>query len=611
MKKIDELRKKAQALPEKPGVYIMKNAQGEIIYIGKAKVLKNRVSQYFGSQNKHTTKVRRMVENVNDFDYIIVSTEFEALVLECNLIKQYQPKYNILLKDDKGYSYVRYEDKGWKTIKSVLQKNNDGAVYYGPYTSSDSVSVAVSQAVDIFCLPHCNKKFPQDIKEHVRPCLNYYIKLCSGACAGKISVEENNANVDEALRFVLGEKSEMVKELKKEMSEASENLEFERAAKLRDKIKAIEKVSQKQYVVAMKYKNQDVFGIKSIGEKTCVNILTVRDGAIINTENFVLDRIEESEDDYVQIIANFYENKQDFPDRICVNFEFGADSYIAEYLFAVSGKKILIHQPKSGETFNLLKTAEKNAEEKLARLLAYNDKKKAALYELKELLGLDNFPSIIEAYDISNMNGSENVGGMVVFVNGKPDKKRYRKFIIKSFEGQDDYRSLAEVLNRRISEYYINSDGGDSFGDKPDLVLLDGGIGQVNAVKDIFASRGFDVPLFGMVKDGKHRTRAITGYGGEITINDNRSVFTLVSDIQEEVHRYAVSFHHKLKEKNTLNSPLTAIPGIGKVRARTLMREFGSLTKIKEADIDRLRKVDGISDSQAIAIYNYFRYNKP
>lgn len=611
MKKIDELKKKAQALPEKPGVYIMKNASGEIIYIGKAKVLKNRVSQYFGSQNKHTTKVRRMVENVNDFDYIIVSTEFEALVLECNLIKQYQPKYNILLKDDKGYSYVRYEDKGWKTIKSVLQKNDDGAVYYGPYTSSDSVSVAVSQAVDIFCLPHCNKKFPQDIREHVRPCLNYYIKLCSGACAGKITMEENNANVDEALRFVLGEKSEMVKELKKDMLEASENLEFERAAKLRDKIKAIEKVSQKQYVVAMKYKNQDVFGIKSIGEKTCVNILTVRGGAIINTENFVLDRIEETEDDYVQIIANFYENKQDFPDRICVNFEFGEDSYISEYLFAVSGKKILIHQPKSGETFNLLKTAEKNAEEKLARLLAYNDKKKAALYELKELLGLDNFPSIIEAYDISNMNGSENVGGMVVFVNGKPDKKRYRKFIIKSFEGQDDYRSLAEVLNRRISEYYINSDGGDSFGDKPDLVLLDGGIGQVNAVKDIFASRGFDVPLFGMVKDGKHRTRAITGYGGEITINDNRSVFTLVSDIQEEVHRYAVSYHHKLKEKNTLNSPLTAIPGIGKVRARTLMREFGSLAKIKEADIDRLRNVDGISESQAIAIYNYFRYNEP
>lgn len=611
MKKIDELKKKAQALPEKPGVYIMKNASGEIIYIGKAKVLKNRVSQYFGSQNKHTTKVRRMVENVNDFDYIIVSTEFEALVLECNLIKQYQPKYNILLKDDKGYSYVRYEDKGWKTIKSVLQKNDDGAVYYGPYTSSDSVSVAVSQAVDIFCLPHCNKKFPQDIREHVRPCLNYYIKLCSGACAGKITMEENNANVDEALRFVLGEKSEMVKELKKDMLEASENLEFERAAKLRDKIKAIEKVSQKQYVVAMKYKNQDVFGIKSIGEKTCVNILTVRGGAIINTENFVLDRIEETEDDYVQIIANFYENKQDFPDRICVNFEFGEDSYISEYLFAVSGKKILIHQPKSGETFNLLKTAEKNAEEKLARLLAYNDKKKAALYELKELLGLDNFPSIIEAYDISNMNGSENVGGMVVFVNGKPDKKRYRKFIIKSFEGQDDYRSLAEVLNRRISEYYINSDGGDSFGDKPDLVLLDGGIGQVNAVKDIFASRGFDVPLFGMVKDGKHRTRAITGYGGEITINDNRSVFTLVSDIQEEVHRYAVSFHHKLKEKNTLNSPLTAIPGIGKVRARTLMREFGSLAKVKEADIDRLRNVDGISESQAIAIYNYFRYNEP
>lgn len=607
MKKIEELRKKAQALPEKPGVYIMKNAKSEIIYIGKAKVLKNRVSQYFGSQSKHPLKVRRMVENIDDFDYIIVSSEFESLVLECNLIKQYMPKYNILLKDDKGYSYVRFDNGEWKSISSVFKKDDDSAVYYGPYTSSDAVSTAVSEAMDVFRLPHCNKQFPQDIRKKSRPCLNYHIKLCSGICAGKISREDHNAAVDEALRFVLGGKGNILKELKKDMERASENLEFEKAAFIRDKIKAIEKVSQRQYVVAMKYKNQDVFGVESIGEKSCVNILTIRDGSIVNTENYIFDRLEKNDEDYVQLIANYYSARTDFPDRVCVEYDFDKSEYLAEYLKNLSGKRIVIFNPKSGESAVLLETAKKNAAEKLSRVLAYNDKKKAALLELKELLGLSEFPAVIEAYDISNMNGSENVGGMVVYINGKPDKKRYRRFMIKSFDGQDDYRSLAEVLSRRISEYFINKDSGDPFGDRPDLILLDGGIGQVNAVRKIFDERGFDVPLFGMVKDSKHRTRAVTSSGGEITINDNRSVFSLVADIQEEVHRYSVSYHHKLKQKNTLTNSLTLIPGIGDKRAKSLIKRFGSLTCIKEASIQELMETEGISESQAVIIYNYFR----
>lgn len=607
MKKIEELRKKAQALPEKPGVYIMKNAKSEIIYIGKAKVLKNRVSQYFGSQSKHPLKVRRMVENIDDFDYIIVSSEFESLVLECNLIKQYMPKYNILLKDDKGYSYVRFDNREWKSISSVFKKDDDSAVYYGPYTSSDAVSTAVSEAMDVFRLPHCNKQFPQDIRKKSRPCLNYHIKLCSGICAGKISREDHNAAVDEALRFVLGGKGDILKELKKDMERASENLEFEKAAFIRDKIKAIEKVSQRQYVVAMKYKNQDVFGVESIGEKSCVNILTIRDGSIVNTENYIFDRLEKNDEDYVQLIANYYSARTDFPDRVCVEYDFDKLEYLAEYLKNLSGKRIIIFNPKSGESAVLLETAKKNAAEKLSRVLAYNDKKKAALFELKELLGLSEFPAVIEAFDISNMNGSENVGGMVVYINGKPDKKRYRRFMIKSFDGQDDYRSLAEVLSRRISEYFINKDSGDPFGDRPDLILLDGGIGQVNAVRKIFDERGFDVPLFGMVKDSKHRTRAVTSSGGEITINDNRSVFSLVADIQEEVHRYSVSYHHKLKQKNTLTNSLTLIPGIGDKRAKSLIKRFGSLTCIKEASIQELMETEGISESQAVIIYNYFR----
>ncbi|MBR3768480.1 MAG: excinuclease ABC subunit UvrC [Clostridia bacterium] len=606
MNRIDYLRNKAQALPEQPGVYIMKNARSEIIYIGKAKVLKNRVSQYFGSQNKHSTKVKRMVENVYDFDYIIVSSEFEALILECSLIKQNMPKYNILLKDDKGYTYVKLEDNGWKKISSVFQKNDDNATYYGPYTSSDYVSTAVKEATDIFMLPHCNKKFPDDIKKKGRPCLNYHIKICSGACSGKISVDENNQNVDDALRFVLGGKTDLINSLRTQMEQASERLDFERAAKIRDKLRSIEKVSQKQHVVALKIKNQDIFGIESIEEKTCVNILTVRNGTIINTENFILDRLEESEDEYVQLLANYYSEKHDLPDRICVEFDLSNADYLLDFLYNISNKKVALHFPKSGESASLMKMAKSNAREKLSRVLSYNNKSKAALYELKELLGLEEFPSIIEAYDISNMNGSENVGGMVVFVNGKPDKKRYRRFAIKSFEGQDDYRSLAEVLNRRIGEYYINIDGGDEFGDKPDLILLDGGTGQVNAVKEILEKRGFDVPLFGMVKDGKHRTRAIATGGREITINDNRSVFTLISDIQEEVHRYAISYHHKLKQKNALTSSLLSIPGIGEKRTKNLLLKFGSVSKIKEASIEELASVKGITESQALIIRNYF-----
>lgn len=608
MKKLEELRKKAGALPERPGVYIMKNSSGEIIYIGKAKVLKNRVSQYFGSQNKHSSKVLRMVENVHDFDYIMVSSEFEALVLECSLIKEYMPKYNILLKDDKGYSYVKITEKdGWKSIASVLQKDDDSAVYYGPYTYSDSVSEAVREAVDIYKLPHCGKKFPRDISKKNRPCLNYHIKLCSGACAGKISEEENNSNVDDALELVLGGKKKITDKLKEEMQEASDALEFEKAAKIRDKLRSIERVSKKQHVVALKCPDQDVFGIESIDEKTCINVLNIRGGTIVKTDNFIVDKPDSTEEEYIALIAAYYSSRDDYPDRICMDFDFSDQSFIYEYLNRLSGKKISVVNPKAGESFTLLEMAKRNASEKLSRVLSYNDKKKAVLYELKELLGLQEFPAVIEAYDISNMNGSENVGGMIVYINGSPSKKNYRKFMIKSFEGQDDFRSLAEVLTRRIGEYHINKDVPEGFGLKPDLILLDGGAGQVSAVKAVLEERDFDVPLFGMVKDGKHRTRAITTGGQEITITDNRSVFSFISEIQEEVHRYAIGYHRTLKKKNTFVSELTLIPGVGEKKAKNLMTAFRNIENIKKADIDELCKVPGINEKQAQIIFDYFR----
>ncbi len=606
-KNIEQLRKKANALSELPGVYIMKNSHDSIIYIGKAKNLKNRVSQYFSSQNKHTEKVRKMVENVDDFEYIIVDSEFEALVLECSLIKKYKPKYNILLKDDKGYSYIKVKNDDWKSIDSVLQKDDDVAEYYGPYMSSDYVSSAVKEASDIFMLPHCSKNFPQDIKKRGRPCLNYHIKLCSGACAGLISKEEHNKNCDNALRFILGEKNEIIKEFKTIMDEASENLEYEKAAKYRDKLKAIEKISQKQHVVDMKFKNQDIFGIESLDNKTCVNVLVVRDGTIINTDNFVLDRIDEIDDDYLQIIVNYYTLRDDIPDRICIEHPFEDSRVLCDFLAESAKKKVTIYHPKAGEGHILMNMAKKNASEKLSRILASNDKKKAVLHDLKELLWLDSIPNYIESYDISNTNGNENVCGMVVFKNGRPYKKAYRRFGIKTFEGQDDYRSLAEVLERRIDEYHQNCGSDNSFGIKPDLVLLDGGVGQVNAVKKVFEEKKFDVPLFGMVKDNKHRTRAIASSGKELTINDNRSLFTFISEIQEEVHRFAISYHRTLKQKNTLISSLTAIPGVGEKRAKRLLATFGSVSKIKEAELEQLMSVEGITESVALLIYNYFR----
>ncbi len=606
MSRIENLRKKAMALPDNPGVYIMKNINSDTIYIGKAKNLKNRVSQYFGSQNKHTSKVRRMVENVSDFDYIIVSSEFEALILECSLIKQYSPKYNILLKDDKGYSYIKLENSDWKSISSVFRKEDETAEYFGPFMSSDKINSALKEAVDIFRLPHCNKHFPEDIKKKSRPCLNYHIKLCSGVCAGLVNRDEHNRNVDEALRFVLGEKNDILNNLREEMFRCSENLEFERAAGIRDKIKAIERISDKQHVVDNKHKNQDVFGIESIGEKTCVNVLTIRNGMIISTDNYIIDK-PSSEEEYVILLADYYSDRNDFPDRICIEYEFSDTEILDRYLEKISGKKIRLYAPKAGEGKQLSDMAKHNASEKLSRVLSYNNKKHAVLLELKELLGLDTVPDIIEAYDISNMNGSENVAGMVTFVGGRPDKKRYRRFEIKGFVGQDDYRSLAEVMERRINEFYNNEDSENSFRVKPDLILVDGGDGQVNSVLCVMKRMNFDVPVFGMVKDGKHRTRAITASGNEITINDNRSVFTLISDIQEEVHRYAIGYHRKLKNKNTFVSQLMQIDGVGEKRARNLMLKFGSVSKLKEASVEEIASVNGISEQVAMHIYNYFR----
>ncbi len=589
-------------------MYLMKNAAGKIIYIGKAKVLKNRVSQYFGAQTNHTAKVRRMVQSVRDFDYVIVGSEFEALVLECSLIKQNKPKYNILLKDDKGYHYIKVtENKGVKMLWDVKQKAEDGATYYGPYTSSDAVGTAVKQALDVFRLPHCSKRFPEEIDRSSRPCLNYYIKLCDGLCKKGISVAQHNENVEAAVKFVLGGRQDYVRELKSQMDAAAEALEFEKAAMLRDRIHAIEKVSQRQSVVSAGEQDQDVFGVVSLSDKTAVCVMNFRDGTLTATETTVIDRIEDPAEEYAELLENYYAGRQEFPRRICIDTELPQRAFLEQSFSTLAGRRVVLFVPKAGEPKTLMEMAKKNASEKLSRLLAYNDRQNAALYELKEALGLPAFPAYIEAYDNSNTAGQENVCGMVVFRDGRPLKRCYRRFAIKSFEGQDDYRSMAEALERRILEYKeLKEETEEGFGRKPDLILLDGGAGQVNAVAPVFRKYQFDVPVFGMVKDGKHRTRAIQYGGGEIAINDNRSLFSLVSQIQEEVHRYAVSYHHLRKKKNTLESTLTGIGGIGPKRAKLLLSRFKTLDAVRKAELDELLSVPGLSRDAAEHVYAYF-----
>lgn len=607
--KLKQLRSKAMRLPLEPGVYIMKDKSGKIIYIGKAKKLKNRVSQYFGSQNNHPIKVRRMVENVNDFDFIVVSSEFEALVLECSLIKQHTPKYNILLKDDKGYHYIKIAGTDWKNLSSEKQKLDDGAKYLGPYTSSDCVSKSVAEACKIFRLPVCGKVFPKDINKKGRPCLNYYIKNCSAPCTGKISKNEHNDAVDNAVKFITGGNDAMIKELKKQMEEAAENLEYEKAAALRDSIQAIEKTANKQNVVSQKTKEQDVFAVCESLEKVCLAVLRFSDGRLYDSEYFVTNAIDELPVIREKLIADYYSMRYNIPPNIAVDGEIEGIEALTQMLTEKRGRNVRIYIPEKGENASLMKLCSDNAAEKLAQHLGRSGKTVAALDELASLLGLSNPPEYIESYDISHTDGADNVAGMIVFKGGKPLKSAYRRFEIKGFSGQDDYRSMAEVLTRRFNEYEKakHDNPSEGFGKKPDLILLDGGIGQVNAVRPVLESFGLtDIPLFGMVKDNKHRTRAIAHGGGEIAINDKRRAFTLVSDIQEEVHRFSVEYHRKKQKKTMTAMTLTEVEGVGTAKARNLLKHFKTLSAVRGASVDELCEVEGISEKIATNIYKHY-----
>lgn len=598
--KLRELKDRANELPLTPGVYIMKDSGGTIIYIGKAKALKNRVTQYFGSGNQHTEKVRQMVANVNTFETILCDSEFEALILENSLIKQYQPKYNILLKDDKGYHYILITDEKWKRITTAMQLDGKGE-YIGPYYSSYVVKDTVEEVRRVFRLPDCNRNFDNPSK----PCLNFHIGLCDAPCRGKISLSEYNETVASAREFIRrGNSDEMITTLTKRMEQAAERLDFESAAKLRDRIAAMKKLREKQKVVMIPYKRQDVFASAMIGETACISVLIFRKNRLADKQHFFIEGETCRASLYSEFLQQYYDNSADIPPRVLLDTDTEDNSLIEQWLSEKSGRKINIVLPKQGDQHDLIIMCRNNAAENLSTLTERSGREMSALNELAELLGLEQPPRYIEAYDISNTAGSGNVAGMIVFKDGRPYKAAYRHFKIKGFSGQDDYRSMAEVLDRRFTEY----EKGDNaeFATLPDLILLDGGKGQISAVEPVLAAHGIKVPLFGMVKDSKHRTRAIATGGGDIAIRSNRRAFTLVTNIQDEVHRFAIGFHKKQRSADMLSSELTGIPGIGKTRATALLKHFKTMKKIREASAEELTAVKGMTSTAAKSIYEYY-----
>ena len=597
MERIQRLLKKANSLPMQSGVYIMKDKSKKVIYVGKAKKLKNRVTSYFRKNTSHNQKTIMMVSKVEDFDYILTDSEFEALVLECSLIKQYQPKYNILLKDDKGYSYIRVSKEMYPRISEVKQKADDDAEYIGPYTSSWAISASVREAQSIFKLPDCNKSFPRDFGKS-RPCLNYHIGRCMGVCTGKISAEEYAETIEQALTFLQGESKEIIGIMQQKMQEYAKKTEYEKAARLRDRIAAVQKLGDKQKVVAGTYKQEDVFALVRGTKKMCFTVLRFKDNRLQESENFIIEDNPDTDEAVRELLLRFYAMRDDIPPRVLLESNIEDAALLEDYFSDKAGRNVKIIVPQKGEQLRLCAMCRQNAAQHLALYEGKSMKQTTALDELAKLLGLKAPPAYIESYDISHTGGQDNVAGMVVFKNGRPYKKAYKRFAIEGFSGQDDYASMAEVLTRRFKHYYEDEEG-SSFKTLPDLILLDGGKGQIHAVEPVLAQMHIDVPLFGMLKDSKHKTRAIATGGGEIQINAVRSAFALVTEIQDEVHRFAISYHHLKHRKNSVSTTLTQIEGIGPARAKALLKHFDSLKKIREADVGEIAALGSFSPALA------------
>lgn len=586
------LRDKTSKLTQKPGCYIMKDKSDKIIYIGKAKNLKNRVTSYFRKGQDHLPKVWKMVSHVYDYDFIVTDSEFEALVLECSLIKQYTPKYNILLKDDKGYSYIKVTKEDYPRITAVLQKGNDNAEYIGPYTSSFAVKQAVIEANKVFMLPTCSRVFPRDFKK-ARPCLNHHIKQCSGVCQGNISKEEYQATIKQAIEYIMNGSSQSIERLKQEMEAAAEELNFELAAKLRDRIAAIEKAAENQKIVDINVKDTDIIAISQNSEMACASVLMYRGGRLFDKADFFLGEKEDQAKMREDFILRFYSNKDFIPKEILLDEEINDGEILEKWLRKKVNHAVSISTPKRGALLRLTTLAKSNASEYLSIKVGRTGKEIIALEELAKALNLSKPPKFIECYDISNLASADMVAGMVVFENGRPCKKFYKKFSIKTVDQQNDYACMCEVLQRRFRNYFEKTDKG--FSTLPDLILLDGGQGHVNTITPVIREMGIDVPIFGLVKDSKHRTRAVATGGGEISLTKSRSAFNLVTRIQDEVHRYAITYQAQKHKKTSYQLEITKVKGIGDKKAMKLMTHFKTKENLKKASAEEISKVAGVN----------------
>lgn len=599
------LKEQAKKLPHNPGVYIMKNHDDEIIYIGKAKNLKNRVSSYFLSDSNHTEKVKKMVENISHFEYIITDSEFEALVLECSLIKKHQPKYNILLKDGKGYSYIKITKNKWPKILYTKQKDTEDDIYFGPYMNSLSVKKTVEEINKIFKLPTCNRNLS---KKYKRPCLDYYINKCSAPCTGFIDNKNYNLNIADAIKFIKSGSSETIKYLSSKMKKYSDEMNFEKAAEIRDTIKSIKNTKLNQKVVSYKVKEQDIIACASDDKEVSFEVFKFYDGDLFETENFIIDFQDDLKTTRTEFIKNYYEMKNTVPKVVALDGEINNLDLIKKFLSEKSQKNVELVFPERGEQYHLVQMCQNNAYENLIRNKKNSTANEDILEDLKNILSLKKKPLYIEAYDISNLKNSNNVGAMVVFKDAKPFKSAYKKFKIKNILFQNDYGSMQEVLERRFQNYIDGSED-EGFKILPNLILIDGGKGHTAAAKEILKKFKMDIPVYGMVKNNSHRTRALTSDSSEIEIKNNSRVFNFITRIQDEVHRFAIGYHRNLQNKNIKYSRLTEIVGVGEKRAKNLLKYFGTINAVSKAPESELVKVKNITSDVAKNIYNYFNKN--
>ena len=597
----DELKEKALNLPFAPGVYIMRNKDDKVIYVGKAKKLKNRVSQYFQNTANHTPKTRVMVSHVDHFDVIVAASEFEALVLECSLIKRYSPKYNILLKDDKGYPYLRLDMREiYPKITMVSKISDDGAGYYGPY-GSRGVTQDVMEAIRLTLkLPGCKKEFPRDIGKD-RPCLNYHMNQCAGWCqTGKSSVEYR-ALMEQARQLLLGNYKAVASQIRDQMLAAADNLEFELAASLRDRLKSVEALGQKQLVTAGTLADTDVIGYGQTEAKACFAVLHFSGGNLLDKDYEVFPAPDDKEAAVSSLLKQYYLSRGLAPKHVLLPFEIEDAELFSQLMEQQYKRKPHLRVPQRGDNVRLVELACKNAFEEAQRVTSREEKNNANVNLLGKMLAL-TAPRRIESFDISNIAGTDIVASMVVFEDGKPKKKDYKRFKIEALTDQDDYESMRQVLRRRFSHY---KDGDEGFDEAPDLLLIDGGIGHARAAVEALDQLGLTMNVFGMVKDDRHRTRAlVTPDGREIAIDSNQHVFAFIGTIQEETHRFAITYHRQLRSKRLRYSELDEISGIGPKRKEQLLKQFKSLTAIGQAELSELERL--LPKDAAAAVYRHF-----